>query len=81
MKKILIYFLLSTLLSLSTVAQQNQAPPKKDEQPIEIQRLNEFSRIVSPKIFAAEKNGNVLTVLEALRALVVEYPPSKPFEH
>lgn len=81
MKMILIYILLISLLSLSVAAQQNQTTPKKDEQPIEIQKLNEFSRIVSPKLFEAEKSGNALTVLEDLRALAVEYPASKSFEH
>ncbi len=84
MKRVLIYLfyvLFSTLLSSSIAAQQNQPPQKKDEQPIEIQRLNEFSRIVSPKIFEAEKSGNALTVLEAMRALSVDYPASKSFEH
>ena len=68
------------LLNIAFIFAQ-QSPVKKDEQPPEIQRLNEFSKVVSPKIFEAEKNGNALTVLEALRALTIEYPASKSLEH
>jgi hypothetical protein len=81
-KKIFIVVTLKALFLISlniTFAQQSSA--KKDEQPPEIQRLNEFSRIVSPRIREAEAKGNVLTVLEALRTLAVEYPTSKAVEH
>jgi hypothetical protein len=83
MKRILFYVLLVTMLSSSaTEAQAQTAPPKKDEQPPEIQRLNKFSGIVSPRIFEAEAKGNTLTVLEALRSLAIEYPASsKAAEH
>jgi hypothetical protein len=81
-KKIFIVVTLKALFLISlniTFAQQSSA--KKDEQPPEIQRLNEFSRIVSPRIREAEAKGNVLTVLEALRTLAGEYPTSKAVEH
>lgn len=82
-KKIFTVAALKTLFLFSlniTSAQQN--PVKKDELPPEIQRLNEFSRIVSPRIMEAEAKGNALTVLEALRALAIEYPSaSKAIEH
>lgn len=81
-KKIFIIVVVKTLFLISlNIAFAQQNPVKKDEQPLEIQRLNEFSRTVSPRIREAEAKGNVLTVLETLRTLAVEYPPSKTVEH
>ena len=81
-KKIFIFGAVTTLFLISLkIAFAQQNPVKKDEQPPEIQRLNEFSRIISPRIREAETKGNVLTVLEALRTLAVEFPASKAVEH
>jgi hypothetical protein len=44
MKRVLVYVLFAALLS----AQQSSAPPKKAEQPIEVQRLSEFREIKEP---------------------------------
>lgn len=79
LKRLFIYMLAAALLNLPVAAQQNQTAPKKDEQPLSVQKLNEFSRIISRRINFSDSTGNILTRMEETRSVALEYPPeTKP---
>lgn len=83
MRKTLIFILLATLLNSLVAAQQNQSAPKKDEQqPLAVQRLNDFSRVISQRINFSGSTGNALTRMEEVLAVALDYPAeTKPEEY
>lgn len=82
MKRGLIYILLAALANAPAAAQQNQPAQKNNEQPSPMQKLNEFSRVISERINLFGNSGNALTRMEEARSLARDYPPeAKPQEY